>query len=200
MARDVKNNARPRASGKPQSSAWPGIFAGLILGLIIAVAVFYMVSKNPPRFDNLLAQQKTPTASRAPATPQQPEELKPLGEEPGQQQRYDFYKILPGNGEAAPSAPVATPAVPKAPVVETSPIDEQRPAYLQAGSFQQSEEADNLKARLAMLGLEVEIQTVTLGDLGVRHRVRVGPLRSPAEVQQARALLSQNGIEAVMAK
>lgn len=195
MARDVKNNARPRAPGKKQTSVWPGIFAGLVIGLLIAVAVFYLVSKNPPRFDNFVAQQPATPKPEAPA--QQPEELKPLGEAPAQQQRYDFYRILPGNGEATPSAPVAQPA---APVVESKPVDAERPAFLQAGSFQDSNEADNLKARLAMLGLEVEIQTVTLGDMGVRHRVRIGPLRSQAEVQQARALLSQNGIEAVMSK
>lgn len=195
MARDVKNNSRPRSGGKGKSSVWPGILTGLLIGLIIAVGVFYMVSKNPPRFDNFVAQQ--PAAPKRPADAGRPEELKPLGEAPPQQQRYDFYRILPGNGEATPSAPVAKPS---APVVDTKPADPDKPAFLQAGSFQQAEEADNLKAKLAMLGLEVEIQTVSLGEVGVRHRVRIGPLRSQAEVQQARALLTQNGIESVLSK
>lgn len=196
MARDVKNNARPRqAAGRGKSSSvWPGILTGLVIGLVIAVGVFYLVSKNPPRFDNFVAQQ--PQASKPPVQAGKPEELKPIGEEPAKQQRYDFYRILPGNGDSAsaPPAKAAQPA-PVAPAPQAS-----APVFLQAGSFQQAEEADNLKARLAMLGLDVEIQTVTLGEVGVRHRVRIGPLRSPAEIQQARALLAQNGIEAVQSK
>lgn len=195
MVRDVKNNSRPRSAGKAQPSVWPGILVGLLIGLVIAVAIFYTVSSNPPRFDNFEAQKSG--APKPTTKPAQPEELKPLGDAPAQQQRYDFYRILPGNGEATPSAPQAKPA---APVVESKPVDAERPAFLQAGSFEQAEEADNLKARLAMLGLEVEIQTVSLGDMGVRHRVRIGPLRSQAEVQQTRAILSQNGIESVLSK
>lgn len=194
MARDVKNNSRSRSAGNNQASVWPGILTGLLIGLIIAVTVFYMVSKNPPRFDNFAAQQPT----KKTASTGQPEELKPLGDAPQQQQRYDFYRILPGNGEATPSAPIATR--PSAPVVESNSIESDKPAFLQAGSFQQAEEADNLKAKLSMLGLDVEIQTVSLGDVGVRHRVRVGPLRSQDDVQQTRVLLSQNGIESVLSK
>lgn len=196
MARDVKNNPRPRPGGQSKASVWPGIMAGLVIGLLIAVGVFYLVSKNPPRFDNLLAQQDS--QPKPVAQPPKPEELKPMGEEPAQQQRYDFYRILPGNGETTASGAGSVPEKPKAPVIESRPID--KPSFLQAGSFEQAEEADNLKAKLAMLGLDVEIQTTTLPNVGVRHRVKVGPLRDPAEIQRVRGLLAQNGIESVLSK
>lgn len=195
MARDVKSSSRPRPSNKGKGSVWPGIMTGLVIGLGIAITVFYMVSKNPPRFDNLLNQQNS--QKDTPTSTQKPEELKPLGDAPAQQQRYDFYKILPGNGEATPSSPNAKPAQPTAPAeVTNAPTI----SFLQAGSFEHADEADNLKARLAMLGLDVEIQTINLENLGVRHRVRVGPLKSADELKQARAVLSHNGIESVPSK
>ncbi len=196
MARDVKNNSRPRPSSKGKGSIWPGIMTGLLIGLGIAIAVFYMVSKNPPRFDNLLNQQGSKKAEKEVS---KPEELKPIGDAPSQQQRYDFYKILPGNGEATPSSPSEKkPQKPTTPIVEAEPTNVS--TFLQAGSFEHADEADNLKARLSMLGLEVEIQTVTLANLGVRHRVRVGPLRTADELKQTRSVLSQNGIESVPSK
>lgn len=195
MARDVKSSSRPRPSNKGKGSVWPGIMTGLVIGLGIAITVFYMVSKNPPRFDNLLNQQNSQKDTTT-AT-QKPEELKPLGEAPAQQQRYDFYKILPGNGEATPSSPNAKPTQPNAPPETTSTPTI---SFLQAGSFEHADEADNLKARLAMLGLDVEIQTINLENMGVRHRVRIGPLKSADELKQARAVLSQNGIESVPSK
>jgi cell division protein FtsN len=67
--------------------------------------------------------------------------------------------------------------------------------YLQAGAFQKSSDADNLKARLALAGLEAQIQTATLSDNSVWHRVRLGPYSTSAELDRARAVLRENKIE-----
>ena len=67
--------------------------------------------------------------------------------------------------------------------------------YLQAGAFQKSSDADNLKARLALAGLEAQIQTATLPDNSVWHRVRLGPYTRAPELDQARAVLRENKIE-----
>jgi cell division protein FtsN len=72
--------------------------------------------------------------------------------------------------------------------------------YLQAGAFQNPSDADNLKAQLALLGVEASIQTRALGDKGVFHRVRVGPFRAMDEINRTRALLTQNNIPATLVK
>jgi cell division protein FtsN len=72
--------------------------------------------------------------------------------------------------------------------------------YLQAGAFQSPQDADNLKAQLALLGVEAVIQTSDLGDKGVFHRVRVGPIRALDEVDRTRSLLTQNNIPATLVK
>jgi cell division protein FtsN len=71
---------------------------------------------------------------------------------------------------------------------------------LQAGAFQNAPDADNLKARLALLGVEATIQTTTLPGKGVRHRVRVGPYIAIEDLNRARDALKQNGIETTLIK
>ena len=66
---------------------------------------------------------------------------------------------------------------------------------LQAGAFQNPAEADNVKAKLALLGLESNIETVDLPDKGTWYRVRLGPYRSLTEVNHIRAQLAQSGID-----
>ena len=95
--------------------------------------------------------------------------------------RFDFYEILPGKQEPAAH--------------RDAKEQEREVTYLQAGAFQKSSDADNLKARLALAGLEAQIQTATLSDNSVWHRVRLGPYATSAELDRARAVLRENKIE-----
>ena len=67
---------------------------------------------------------------------------------------------------------------------------------LQVGSFPNAVDADNLKARLAMLGLEASVQVAEVPDKGVWHRVHMGPYASREEVKNVQLILKQNGISA----
>ena len=69
------------------------------------------------------------------------------------------------------------------------------PLYLQAGSFLSASDADNQKARLALLGAEARIQQVMLQDK-VWYRVRLGPYHKMDEVNHMRADLAKQGIDA----
>jgi len=73
------------------------------------------------------------------------------------------------------------------------------PIYLQAGSFQTATDADNQKARLALLGAEARIQQVMLQDK-VWYRVRLGPYHKMEEVNHLRADLAKQGIDASVVK
>ena len=72
--------------------------------------------------------------------------------------------------------------------------------FLQAGAFQNMSDADNLKAKLALLGVEAKIQSATLADKGVWHRVRVGPYTNVDELNRMRVTLKQNGIDTSLIK
>ena len=73
------------------------------------------------------------------------------------------------------------------------------PVYLQTGSFQSAADADSHKARLALLGAEASIQQVMLQDK-VWYRVRIGPFKKLDDVNNMRADLAKQGIDAKIVK
>jgi cell division protein FtsN len=107
-----------------------------------------------------------------------------------------FYRILPGTQEPAPAPDAGNPGT-------NPPVDGLAPAeqfYLQVGAFQKPADADNMKARLALMGVEASVQDVNLQDKGTLHRVRTGPYATPTEMNQARTLMAQNGVQATVVR
>ncbi|SCK09230.1 SPOR domain-containing protein [Vogesella sp. LIG4] len=109
-------------------------------------------------------------------------------------QRFDFYKILPGQQEAVPSTDKGT-----ADTASGSNAASQR-FFLQAGAFQSESDADNMKARLALMGVEAKIQSLNMADKGLLHRVRIGPFERQEDMDAMRARLRQEGIEVSIVK
>lgn len=66
---------------------------------------------------------------------------------------------------------------------------------LQAGSFKDYSSADQVKAELALLGIFAEIQRVMLNEKDVRHRVRLGPFKSAAEMRNISRTLKDNNLD-----
>ncbi|TXI19910.1 MAG: SPOR domain-containing protein [Nitrosomonas sp.] len=100
-------------------------------------------------------------------------------------------------GQIATMQPQALPASPTQQVLTPQPknaIATKEKFFLQAGSFKKSDEAENLKARLAFLGVFASIQPIDLADKGVWYRVRVGPFTRKEEVDETSASLRENGI------
>lgn len=72
--------------------------------------------------------------------------------------------------------------------------------WLQAGSFANESDADNLKARLALAGWQANVQTGVLPDKAVRFRVRLGPYDNTDELTRIKADLAKNGFDAAVIK
>jgi cell division protein FtsN len=72
--------------------------------------------------------------------------------------------------------------------------------FLQAGAFQKAADADNLKAKLALSGLEAGVQEVSIPDKGTMFRVRIGPFRTLDELNRTRTQLSAVGVQASVIK
>ncbi len=163
-----------RSAKRSGSSIFTGILIGLIVGAILAVGVaLWATGSNPFKADT-----PHPAAHAPAATPAKPEAAP----------SFDFYKVLPNDTPGA--LPAAKPDA-KAPEAKY---------YLQAGAFQNAADADNLKAQLALLGVEAVIQTSDQGQKGIFHRVRVGPFRAMDEVNRTRSLLAQNNIIATLVR
>ena len=72
--------------------------------------------------------------------------------------------------------------------------------WLQAGSFTQESDAENLKARLALAGWEAEVQSASVADKGMRYRVRLGPYDNADEPNRIKGELGKRGFEAAVIK
>jgi cell division protein FtsN len=72
--------------------------------------------------------------------------------------------------------------------------------WLQAGSFAQAADAENLKAQLALAGWEAGVQTGMLPDQAIRYRVRLGPYDNTDELNRVRTQLTQRGFEVAVIK
>ncbi len=89
-----------------------------------------------------------------------------------------------------PAEPIQQPAAPQ--VKSPPPVKEK--FFLQAGSFRKNDEAENMKARLAFLGVSASIQPIDLAEKGTWYRVRIGPLTNKADIDEISASLKENGI------
>jgi cell division protein FtsN len=72
--------------------------------------------------------------------------------------------------------------------------------FLQAGAFQSPADADNMKAKLAFLGLESSVEPTNIPEKGVFYRVRLGPYNRIDDINRVRTQLAQNGIEPSLVK
>lgn len=186
MSRDYKGSERkgsPRSGG---GSLFIGILIGLVLGLGLALGVAWYINKMPNPF-----QSKAPTSKSEPAKTAESAKTPEKGGKPAAEAkpRFDFYKILPGVEEPATDQQLRDA---KGATKESF--------FLQAGAFQNAPDADNLKARLALIGMQASIQTTTLPDRGIWHRVRIGPYANVEELNRTRDTLKKNGIDTTLIK
>jgi cell division protein FtsN len=181
MGRAAGNKSSPR-KGSPLLT---GLLVGMVIGVAMAAGLAWFMMKSPSPFVPNRQASEQPAVAPAPGAPAA--ETK-AGEKP----RFDFYKVLTDKQDnAAPSA-----ARSQSPAVAQNPAAAGGAHYLQVGSFANSSDAEKLKVRLALMGFEANVQTAELGDRGIWHRVRLGPYKTAADLDKARAALKQNGIDA----
>ncbi|MFV1983489.1 MAG: SPOR domain-containing protein [Thiohalomonadales bacterium] len=107
---------------------------------------------------------------------------------------FDFYKILP-------EVEIPIPDLEQLKKQEIQKKANKKYKYvLQAGSFRQFAEADKLKANLALLGVDAEIQTVTINKTDTWHRVRIGPFTSARKMDKVRHRLQKKHIRTMILK
>lgn len=177
----------------------------------------------PPKLE-----AKAPPPVASPSLPAKAEAGRPVeagkDAKDGDKPRFEFYQILPGDKDAGKTGRKSEPSkaakpekagektpekgtekvtekaaekAPRAPEKAGSPREIY---YLQAGAFQNLAEADNLKARIALLGLSANVTAASVPDKGTLHRVRLGPYQSLEPVNRIKTALSEAGINAAVVK
>ena len=181
-----------RKSGKAvQKRNGGGVFVGIIIGLMLgalfaAGVAWYLTRANPFADNGAAPQSADGETALAPRTlPGKP------GGRPVEKPQFDFYKILPtGDG----SADIPAVAAQRPPGVTDERL------YLQVGAFEDPTEADNLKARLALMGIEAAVQRGESASAGTVHRVRLGPYARVEDMNAMRAELARAGIEVALVR
>jgi cell division protein FtsN len=110
---------------------------------------------------------------------------------------------LKAEGKAPPPAPAAAPAPHELARVVTAradaAADDKVIYFLQAGAFRDVADAENTRAKLALLGFEASISD-RASDAGVLHRVRIGPFSQVEAMNKARAKLVDSGIDVAIVR
>ena len=113
---------------------------------------------------------------------------------------FEFFTLLPEMETL-----VDEPRQAKKKIIVSSPQKtanlkpQDKVSYLiQVGSFKSAKDADGLKARLALLGIESKVQTVKIDNEATWHRVQVGPIVGRDKVDILQKQLKKNKIESLL--
>lgn len=172
MTRDFAKEKKKKPPSK-QRPGWLLFTTGFVLGTCIALlgVVWYLGSTETPAVTCGTASVEAPGTEQAPAE---------------NTRNWEFFEIF---------------AESEVPVIEGYGSDN-KPApsefrwMLQAGSFRHGEEADGMRAKLILLGLDTSIRKTEI-DGDTWHRVMVGPFESELLKNRALDKLAQAEIEAL---
>lgn len=183
MAKQGSTRSSSQRKGYPLLA---GVLIGIVVGLLVAGGIAWYILKSPSPF---VSHANNPVTKLEPDAPVAAKTIEPPAEtaETSDQPRFEFYKVLTDNQMAT------TPSGANKSVVASPPASKGS-YYLQAGAFTDPNDADRLKAHLAMLGIEATVQDATLPDKTQLHRVRIGPFKSSEEMNKTAAILKQNDI------
>lgn len=204
MPRDYKHRASTRRPKRRNGGApgWLWLVAGLAIGLFIAFLLYLQQRPDQPASAKVAAPTAAPkpeTTSKPLSVPREGQDVRdvkktaPAKVPPPPKPRFDFYTILPEMEVVVPEQEIT--GTPREGVRQ---VEAPGTYLLQAGSFRTHQQADQLKAKLALLGLQADIQTVTINNKETWHRVRVGPFSDLNALNTARARLKENNLDAIL--
>jgi len=117
---------------------------------------------------------------------------------------FDFYTLLPemevvvNEGKNNKKTIVTSPPQPQPKVTNNKKAVDKVSYLIQVGSFKKVTDADGFRARLAFLGIESKVQTVTIDNKDTWHRVQVGPVSGRDKADSIQKQLRQNDIDSLL--
>ena len=211
-ARTFPSDEQAMILQRPSISVF-GFLGGLVTGLAIAVVVALYLTNSPVPFVNKV-QRATEIVNPEPTDPNRPLFSPQIPAGPAQDPAAARVPAEGGDGPAAPAAGATTPAPPSPGAAPPAPAPAAadgaataKPAtaadpggdvgarlMLQVGAFKNADDADVLRARIALLGLDAKV-TANVVDGATLYRVRLGPYGQLDDLNGIRRTLSENGME-----
>jgi cell division protein FtsN len=190
MAKDYKHRVRGKNTLNQQDydpvqnlSVWKWMLITAVAILVVVLLVYASgIGKD-------IAQPKTIMQQQPNTKP----EKKPEPEEPEvKATQYDFYTILPEKELVVPEYEIKTRT-------REERIGQAKATQyiMQAGSFNGLKEAEQMRARLAAMGIEAKVQKAKVGNTSW-YRVKLGPFAQIASVNTINARLKQSGIDVIV--
>ena len=193
MARDYKHRTHSRDTNGVGVFKWM-----LITALIIGFVVFLVYLKSPG-FQQSAATQAAQSQQTAPTTTASKPGSKDKAiakqetkEQQPQPPQFDFYTILPKKETVVPDHEVKTRTR------EERVGKNKKASYvIQAGSSRDPKDADTLRAKLALMGIESKIQKAKVESV-IWYRVKIGPYTQMGSVNTIMSRLQKNGMKPVI--
>lgn len=179
------------AAKKPSMPPWMWLFAGITVGLFIAL--LFKLAPNAIDLKQAVANNKPPAKEKNTQL-QQPTKAV-----------FDFYTVLTEN-ETVVSDPVVTKPKPvaKPPPPKSKPQKVDKPVQtnnvryaLQAGSFRNKTDAERRRAQLILMGLSAQTQKVNIKNGETWFRVQVGPFQTKQQLSKTKVMLASNKIDSL---
>jgi cell division protein FtsN len=186
------------ATARSSGSLILGLFIGYALGIASAIGVWVLINQAPSPFLTEEKLVKNKPDESITKKIQNNSATKEIDQVSVNKPRFDFYNILPGIDEPLTEEPFdqvtqSTPTI-------INNANTTSDYFLQIGSYKNANEAERMKAELALLGMIASVQTTESSDRSTWYRVRIGPYSKIDEIDQMRASLQENGIEANFVK
>src|SRR5688572_271014 len=206
----VSRSMTPKPRKREEGNFLAGMGVGVLLGLAVSLGIAFYLNRTPIPFMTAKPKQVEKNGAAAKTAPIAG--LPQGGATPGaatpgaaEKPKFDFYRILPGSEEPVSDKELKERERQQRAAAKTGSSSSQQETskdvyFIQAGSFQNPADADNQKARLAILGFESSVEPANLPDKGTWYRVRLGPYTKVDEINRVRQALAQNGIDASLVK
>jgi cell division protein FtsN len=184
--------------------------AGLVSGIALCAAIALFITNAPVPFVSKV-QRATENINPEPVDPNQ--SLYSPQIPAGQPAAPPGTAIAGSTGSPAAPAPAPAASGAPAPAIAAAPAagpaagaasapgaphDAPGPSgrMLQTGAFRNADDADAMRARLALLGLDARVSSAATAEGATVFRVRLGPFGQLDDLNGIRRTLSENGIEA----
>jgi cell division protein FtsN len=185
MPADYKSRGNGREKKPLPGFIW--LLVGLGIGLFVALLVHL---DNQPDTSSNFGEAVQKELNKIKKKPEKKQPGTPSKQEP----KFNFYTILPELEVLIPDSETQPPETTTS--RPANDLGTGKQYILQAGSFQKKADAEKLKASLALLGHEANVQHVTI-NRDAWHRVRLGPYSNTKDLYQTISLLHQHDINAM---
>ncbi len=199
-SRDLKGR---HMSNKKPVPGYIWMLAGLVIGLFASFLIY--LDKQPAEdvsFTDAVKQELKKAREEKKLEVKAQQENPPQNNEDetnNKKPRFEFYTILSELEVFVPEPEVETEEIKShSSNVISKPVKTYtgKKYLLQAGSFKSQQDAERLKASLALLGVMSTVQSVNINS-DKWHRVRIGPFSNPSELRETLSTLKQNNIHAM---